>query len=391
MAVQSFIAVIYLVVSAAAGVAAFRFLGLSPLAAAGLGGAGAFVCALAHGAILTALRLRRLGAAQAALAGTVADTAETLENTRRDLDHFKRVAADASERRHHSLLAEVKVLQTLLGQVVQGRSDAVQRRDAGLDQPPSADVEHMSDDEIFTVMRNALDGNRVDLHLQPIVQLPSRRPWSYECFSRVRDAHGDIIYPSAYLDIAAARGLVGTLDNLLLFRCIQMIRQLGHRRPGVRFFFNISSASLEDGEFFPSFVDFMLDNGALASRLVFEFRYGDLARFSPALLDELGRLADAGFAFSADHVETANIDPALLARRFISFLKVDAATLLKGQGDIHMADFKAMLKRFDITLIATKIEDERTIVDILDLNVDYGQGYLLGEPKPSRNPAEAAA
>lgn len=396
MAIHLFIVIIYGVLSAAMGAALFRFLAFPAAFAIGAALAGVLGLGLAHSAIAFTARLKRLSKAQAQLGEAVSAQSSALEGTQRDLSHFKQTTADLNERRHDALLAEVKLLQTLLAQVVQKRHAAARKSTPLLpDQLPATGTarvgSEMSEEEIFSIMRNALDGNRVDLHLQPIVQLPSRRPWTYECFSRVRDDQDEVIYPSAYLDIAAEHGLIGTLDNLLLFRCIQMIRALGHRRPGVRFFFNISSASMMDAEFFSPFVDFMLDNSSLASRLIFEFRHGDLPHFSPELAEDLGRLANAGYGFSVDHVDPGAIDPAMLARHFIGFVKIDAAALLRGNTDIHMADLKSMLKRYEITLIATKIEDERTVVDILDLNIDYGQGFLFGEPRLSRNPTEAAA
>ena len=35
-------------------------------------------------------------------------------------------------------------------------------------------------------------------------------------------------------------------------------------------------------------------------------------------------------------------------------------------------------------VIAEKIESEREVVDILDLDVGYGQGHLFGEPRAIR-------
>ena len=52
-------------------------------------------------------------------------------------------------------------------------------------------------------------------------------------------------------------------------------------------------------------------------------------------------------------------------------------------------DFKDLLARNGINLIAERIEDEKTVVQLLDYNVDFGQGYLFGEPKPIREMAEA--
>lgn len=394
MAVHFLISIIYSVISAAAAAALYRFMVLPATLAFGAGMLGFLCCGLGHVMIASALRMRRLAAEQAVIRDVVTSQGQDLADTQYDLRRFKQLSAETNERRHDTLLAEVKLLQTLLSQVIEKRHAKALGASAQALQPESdgtVAASAMSEDEIFGIMRNALHENRVDLHLQPIVQLPSRRPWTYECFSRVRDEQGDVIYPSSYLDIAAEHGLIGTLDNLLLFRCIQMIRALGHRRPGVRFFFNISSASMADAEFFTPFVDFMLDNSSLANRLIFEFRHADLAHFSQDLLDDLGRLASAGYGFSVDHVDPQALDPAQLARRFINFVKIEASALLNAKVDIHLADLKALLDRHDITLIATKIEDERTVVDVLDLNIDYGQGFLFGEPRPSRHPAEAAA
>jgi cyclic-di-GMP phosphodiesterase TipF (flagellum assembly factor) len=41
-----------------------------------------------------------------------------------------------------------------------------------------------------------------------------------------------------------------------------------------------------------------------------------------------------------------------------------------------------------MTLIAERIEDEKTVVQLLEMNVDYGQGFLFGEPKPIRELAD---
>ncbi|MFZ3033405.1 MAG: hypothetical protein WA138_05285, partial [Parvibaculum sp.] len=52
--------------------------------------------------------------------------------------------------------------------------------------------------------------------------------------------------------------------------------------------------------------------------------------------------------------------------------------------DIHVHDIKEVLKRNGIQLVVDKIETEREVVNILDMNVELGQGYLFGEPRPVR-------
>jgi cyclic-di-GMP phosphodiesterase TipF (flagellum assembly factor) len=51
-------------------------------------------------------------------------------------------------------------------------------------------------------------------------------------------------------------------------------------------------------------------------------------------------------------------------------------------------DIKLAMRRFGIDLIAEKIEEEATVVGLLEYELDFGQGYLFGEPRRSRGPEE---
>jgi cyclic-di-GMP phosphodiesterase TipF (flagellum assembly factor) len=145
---------------------------------------------------------------------------------------------------------------------------------------------------------------------------------------------------------------------------------------------------LEDEEFFPQFIDFMLNNPELTNRLVFEFSEADIARQSSEVRGRLDALGKQGFAFSMDRVSDVRFNFVDLAARYFRFVKIDAATLIAGNYDIRSEDIGEAFKKFEIELIAEKIEDERTVLDILDFGVAYGQGYLFGEPRLSREPGE---
>ena len=44
-----------------------------------------------------------------------------------------------------------------------------------------------------------------------------------------------------------------------------------------------------------------------------------------------------------------------------------------------------LMARYGMNLIVDMIEKERSVVDVLDFNVDFGQGYLFGSPRPVRD------
>lgn len=305
---------------------------------------------------------------------------DKIEQTREETTQLKELVKTSEHGSNKEIVNEMRLLQTLLNQVVEksGKSfsDALKK-------PGSVEHNHGIEreaDEILNIMHYALEDNRIDLYLQPIVSLPARKVIHYEAYSRVRDDQGEVIFPSQYIKLAEDSGLVSTLDNLLLFRCIQVIRRLGTRKPNMRFFCNISSVSLNDKDFFPQFVDFMLDNQELADRLVFEFTQQDVLRQPNEIWEKLASLGKKGFCFSMDNVHVLKHDISELAARYFRYVKLSSDFLLNSDLDIDKNDIKEAYARYDIEVIVEKIEADNKLVEVLDCSIDRGQGYLFGEP-----------
>ncbi len=241
--------------------------------------------------------------------------------------------------------------------------------------------------QVFHVLRDALKHQRVDLFLQPIVKLPQRTPRYYECFSRIRSADGTIVTPDQYLELARDHGLLRSIDNMLLFRCIQLVRKAQRRNHNLGFLCNISMETLGDRLFFQQFVGFMEENRDLASRLVFEVAQSDIDAHWGSFAADLGQLARLGFRFSMDHVQHLGLDLGQMTSRNFSFVKVSAVTLLKhaGNGGKHLRAFREELRRNKIELIVEKVETEEQLLDLLDLDMPLAQGFLFGQPRLCRN------
>jgi cyclic-di-GMP phosphodiesterase TipF (flagellum assembly factor) len=246
----------------------------------------------------------------------------------------------------------------------------------------------LSRDSIADVISKAADANRIDLYLQPIVTLPQRKVRYYEAVSRLRTEDGDIIPAGDFIDIAESVGLMPKIDNLAIFRCVQVTRRLLLKSRDVGLFCNISAASLTDALMFRQFLDFMDANRALASSLMFEFTQEAYRNFGPIEHESLAALAERGFRFSMDHVTDLHMEPNELASRAFRFLKVPARLLLNktatNQSDIDPEDLSDLLARSGIDLIAERVETETTVVDLLYYDVRFGQGFLFSPPRPVR-------
>jgi len=329
----------------------------------------------------------RLKKRQAALESAAGDTARRLEEITEDFS----VRGEARER---ALVNEMKVIEGLIARMGERMpSQPPAARPAGAE--PAAAPAPGAD--MLAIVTEALEANRVDLYLQPVVALPTRRVAFYESYTRLRDPSGRVVMPGEFLKVAIDAGLMTAIDNLLLFRCVQIVRRLSakERRPGV--FCNLSLESLEDPDFFPQFMDFMRQNVDLAGSLIFELGQDAFERRSPEAARNMARLADFGFRFSIDHASELGADFADMRRAGVKFFKVPGAVLVErllGGAevlDVAPEDYAGHLARFGIELIAEKIETESTVVEILDLDAAYGQGHLFGEPRPIREDVLAEA
>ena len=235
---------------------------------------------------------------------------------------------------------------------------------------------------VLDIVRAALRSDRIDLVLQPIVSLPQRRRRFYECFSRLRTEDGAMILPEQYIALAERAGLITSIDNMLLFRCIQLVRKIHNRNQDIDFFCNLSPHTLVDEDFFNDFVAFLEGNQELAQHLVFEFAQGDFARWSEIGARLLDRLAALGCRFSLDQVTDLKFDPAALAARHVRFVKIESGILLNQMQD--SVGMLRALRRHQIDLIVEKVEDEGRLLEILDYDIDFGQGFLFGEPRLAR-------
>jgi len=241
---------------------------------------------------------------------------------------------------------------------------------------------------ILAVVRAALEENRVDIYLQPMVTLPQRKVRFYEAVTRLRDDQDQMLAADDFIAVAESAGLIGRIDHMVMLRCVQVLRRLMVRNKDVGIFCNVAAATLGNSTAFAQCLDFLEANRALAPSFVLEFKQATFRNLGPVETEHLAALAQRGYRFSIDHVTDLRIEPRELADHGVRFIKVPASLLLdvrqSSTSDIHPSDLSDLLGRFGIDLIAERIEGERAVVDLLDYDVRFGQGFLFAPPRPLR-------
>jgi cyclic-di-GMP phosphodiesterase TipF (flagellum assembly factor) len=254
--------------------------------------------------------------------------------------------------------------------------------------PSASEPPSLSHAKILIAVKNAVEENRLDLYLQPMVSLPQRKVRFYEAVTRLRDDRDQIVTADDFVGVAEAAGLIGRIDHMVMLRCVQVLRRLMVRNKEVGVFCNVAAATLANPATFAQCLDFLEANRALAASFVLEFKQSTFRNLGPTETEHLAALAQRGFRFSIDHVTDLRVEPRELADRGVRYIKVPAALLLdhrhSSTSDIHPSDLSDLLGRYGIDLIAERIEGERAVVDLLDFDVRFGQGFLFAPPRPLR-------
>ena len=253
-------------------------------------------------------------------------------------------------------------------------------------EPAEAPADIAPGDAMLRDLREAIEGNRIDLYLQPIVTLPDRKLRFYDASTRIRTGDDAFMPPGDYLELAERQHLMPRIDNVMLVKCVQLLRRLGpeSRLKGV--FCNLSAQSLLDHDFFPELVEFMEENSTLADNLTFQLSQRAVLDIGADELAGLKTLGKLGFVFSLDHVADLDVDFAALRDHFFRYVKIEAKTLLhdmaEARASIPAADMTSYLDRFDLKLIVEKVDDEASLERLMDYGVDLAEGDLFARPRP---------
>jgi len=236
-------------------------------------------------------------------------------------------------------------------------------------------------------IQSALDDGRVHLAAQPIEALTTANPGTrYELLMRLELEDGALVAPSAFLPSAERYGLSNALDRRMLqltlawlegdLRLMNEIRHVS---------LNLSSASFTDDSFADHVLASLARSPVPAEKLCFEMSetatIANLARASAFMQ----RLAAIGCRFSIDDFGSGLSSFAWLRKLPVDFLKIDGTlvrdilddptdrTMVRAISDIS----KSLGKR----TVAEYVESPRLLAAVRDLDIDFAQGYHLGEPQ----------
>ncbi len=226
-------------------------------------------------------------------------------------------------------------------------------------------------------IRDAIKQRRIVVYAQPIFDLRSHRVAREELLVRMLDDNDEVIPPSSFLPIAERVGLIAEIDRLVLSKAVELA---GRSRPIA---VNVSGASISDPGLVadvrraiadglnPSWLDFEITETAAISNMA------DARSFAQTVT-EMGcglGLDDFGTGFSSfSYLKELPVQHLKIDIEFIRDLCTSPVDQRLVQAMVQFA--KAMGQE----TVAEGVEDADTLAMVRAFEIDYAQGFHIGEP-----------
>ncbi len=239
-----------------------------------------------------------------------------------------------------------------------------------------------------TQLRFRLPTERMRLYAQPIVPLKGGSGvLSYEVLLRTEDEHGRIELPSRLLAAAERQGAMPAIDRFMLTRTVNHLADHpGHAMALGFVCVNLSGMSLNDERFVADAISLLREHRAIASRLCLEITESvalyDITS-TRRFVDEMHAI---GASIALDDFGAGYTSFAYLKELPASLLKIDGQ-FINGlaNGGKHQGIVRAIQqvgRELGMKCLAEWVEDTATLQALIELDVDYAQGYVFSRARP---------
>lgn len=247
---------------------------------------------------------------------------------------------------------------------------------------------HLDELKMVANLQKRIETERYFLEFQPIVSLrAAHHSLSYEVLIRMREEDGGVVPPGRFIGAAERNGLMSQIDRWVLRSTLEWLDANPEHRDRLAFAtINLSGASLNDARFVEDAFAMVAEHPLAMTKLCFEVtesvalhdvtstrRFVDRVRAygSKVALDDFG----AGYT-SFNYLKEIPAD----------FIKIDGSFVR----DINRNPANYAITRTIVDLthelgmssVAEWAESADTVASLIELQVDYAQGFGLARPMP---------
>jgi diguanylate cyclase (GGDEF)-like protein len=244
-------------------------------------------------------------------------------------------------------------------------------------------------------LRRAISNDEIEVHYQPISYLNTLEVAGFEALARWRHPSQGLLPPLQFIELAEKTGLITEIGQIVLSIAA---RQLGIWQRVLRrdkYFFvgvNISANHLMDAQFLQQVRDVINRETLSLGSLKLEITESVIMRQPQKAAKILQQLRTLGVGLACDDFGTGFSSLSSLRDFPFDTLKIDRSFIDPETYDDRSAaiitTITELAHRLNMVVVAEGIETQDQIDNLAALNIDLGQGYLIGQPMTATDVAD---
>ncbi|WP_455206890.1 EAL domain-containing protein [Kaarinaea lacus] len=240
-------------------------------------------------------------------------------------------------------------------------------------------------------LTRALKENRFVLYKQPIVSLGyDKQKLRYELLLRLLDADGRLIQPAEFIPAAERYNFMPTLDRWVIHTAFAYLA--GNNREDASYSINLSGTSLNTNTLLKYIKQEHEKYQINPEDICFEITETAAIDNLPKVAKLIRELKLAGFKFALDDFGKGVSSFMYLSSLPVDYLKIDGEfvkNLLNNTVNHAIIwSINNIGRILGIQIIAEYVENEHLHDALIDIGIDYAQGYKFGEPVPLHEPMD---
>lgn len=229
------------------------------------------------------------------------------------------------------------------------------------------------------ILFDAINGDNIVPYYQPIINNTTQRIEKYEALARII-LENEVIRPDYFIKAAELSGMLPIITRIMIEKSFYYFKDQPYE-----FSINIGEQDLNESYLVEFLTKTTQKYQINPNRVVIEVLEGISAFATEQNLNQLNEIKSLGFQLAIDDFGTQNSNFERVHRLDVDYIKIDGSFIKNMDSDINSykiaQNITSFAKSMGAKVIAEFVHNESIYNKVMELGIDYTQGYYTGEPK----------
>lgn len=231
------------------------------------------------------------------------------------------------------------------------------------------------------ILKEAIEEKRLTPFFQPIIDNKTLSIVKYEVLARLKHKDGTIESIFPYLSLSKELGLYDALSKQIIEQAAKIAEE-----QGIRISVNISMKDIENPQFLIYLGQLFKEHPTLAKKISFEILESETLKDYESVKNFISIIRSQGGEIGIDDFGSGYSNFAHIFNLDIDFIKIDGSLIReldKNQtARLIVENIVQIAKKLGVKTVAEFISNKEIQEIVMQMGIDYSQGFFLGEPRP---------